>query len=225
MFFIAFGLAISYWTNYFVKKIVNDDSNNLLWRIPLTIQLIPALLLCMGMFCLFETPRWLCTHEKEDEARMVLAKVRRLDIADANITEEIKEIISSQCSGSGSSWRDVLAESNRRRLFLGCALQFFQQMTGTNLINYFSPIIFRSIGLDSGESELLATGVYGIVKMCVVLVGFSSLIDRTGRRPLLVFGGLMLSVCLFAQAVIVSSPPPTTVSAVLVSSRNSFILF
>jgi predicted MFS family arabinose efflux permease len=179
----------------------------------------------MGMFCLFETPRWLCTHEKEDEARMVLAKVRRLDIADANITEEIKEIISSQCSGSGSSWRDVLAESNRRRLFLGCALQFFQQMTGTNLINYFSPIIFRSIGLDSGESELLATGVYGIVKMCVVLVGFSSLIDRTGRRPLLVFGGLMLSVCLFAQAVIVSSPPPTTVSAVLVSSRNSFILF
>ncbi|CEP11315.1 hypothetical protein [Parasitella parasitica] len=203
MFFIATGLATSYWSNYIVRKLVNEH-DNLLWRIPLIIQIIPSMLLLLGMTFLFETPRWLCSHDKPEEAFQVLCKVR--DTYD--VREEMEQIQSSlNLQTQDSSWKQILAILNRRRLFLGCALQALQQMTGTNLINYFSPLIFKSIGLPSNEAELLATGVYGILKMIVVLIVFSSLIDRFGRRPLLIGGGLIMGICMYAVSICVALNP------------------
>lgn len=89
----------------------------------------------------------------------------------------------------------------------------FQQMTGTNVINYYSPIIFRSIGLSSNTSELLATGVYGLVKMSVVLVGFSCLVDSFGRRPLLVGGGACMGACMISVAICVGTRQPSASAA------------
>lgn len=153
-----------------------------------------------------------------------------------------------------SSWRLVFARQNRKKLFFGyvrcwclhlagaqcivdemimvvahrVALQMFQQMTGTNVINYYSPIIFRSIGLSSNTSELLATGVYGLVKMAVVLVGFSCLVDSFGRRPLLVGGGVMMSVCMISVSICVGTREPaassTTVSEVIPASAYAVSL-
>jgi MFS family permease len=118
-----------------------------------------------------------------------------------DVKEEMDQIqfsVEMEATGqSSSSWKQIFSVENRKRLLIGCSLQAFQQMTGTNLINYFSPIIFRSIGLPSSESELLATGVYGLLKMAVVLIGFSSLIDRYGRRPLLIGGGIALGICMY----------------------------
>lgn len=203
MFFIATGLASSYWSNYIVRKLV-DEHDNMLWRIPLIIQIIPSIMLLFGMTLLFETPRWLYAHNKTEEAFQVLCKIRDSE----DVKEEIEQIQSSlNAQAKNTSWKQAISIPNRKRLFLGCALQALQQMTGTNVINYFSPIIFRSIGLSSNEAELLATGVYGILKMIVVLIGFSSLIDRCGRRPLLVFGGVAMGFCMYAVSICVASNP------------------
>lgn len=196
MFFIATGLAASYWANYIVRRLV-DEKDNMLWRIPMIIQVVPSILLFIGMAFLFESPRWLCAHQKYSQAYQVLSKVRGVD----DVKEEMDQIQSSVqldiISQSASSWTQIFSVENRKRLLIGCSLQGFQQMTGTNLINYFGPIIFRSIGLPSNESELLATGVYGLLKMAVVLIGFSSLIDRYGRRPLLIGGGFALGISMY----------------------------
>lgn len=203
MFFIATGLASSYWSNYIVRKLV-DEHDNMLWRIPLIIQIIPSIMLLFGMTLLFETPRWLCAHNKAEEAFQVLCKIRDSE----DVKEEMEQIQSSlNAQAKNTSWKQAISIPNRKRLFLGCALQALQQMTGTNVINYFSPIIFRSIGLSSNEAELLATGVYGILKMIVVLIGFSSLIDRYGRRPLLVLGGVAMGFCMYAVSICVASNP------------------
>lgn len=201
MFFIATGLASSYWSHYVVRKTI-DNQDNMLWRIPLIIQVIPAILLFFGMLFLFETPRWLCAHSRSEQAYLVLLKIRTGDIK-----QEMEQIQSSIDLERSCTWRQVFSMQNRSRLLLGCGLQAWQQMTGTNVINYFSPMVFKSIGLSSGEAELFATGIYGILKMIVVLVGFSSLIDRFGRRPLLVGGGVGMGLCMYAFAICVSSTP------------------
>ncbi|CAO3639083.1 unnamed protein product [Mucor fragilis] len=200
MFFIATGLASSYWSNYIVRILI-DQHDNMLWRIPLIIQVIPSVMLLFGMAWLFETPRWLCAHSRSEEALQVLCKIRGSE----DVKEEMEQIQSSlSVQAKNTSWRQAIATTNRKRLLLGCALQALQQMTGTNVINYFSPTIFKSIGLSSNEAELLATGVYGILKMVVVLVGFSSLIDRVGRRPLLIGGGVAMGMCMYAVSVCVA---------------------
>lgn len=207
MFFIATGLATSYWSNYIARKLI-DEHNNMLWRIPLIIQVIPSILLLFGMIALFETPRWLCAHGRKAEALHVLNKVRG-DSTDTKLElEQIQDSIDNEVKAS--SWTQVFSAINRRQLALGCALQALQQMTGTNVINYFGPIVFRSIGLSSSESELFATGLYGILKMIVVLVGFSSLIHRFGKRPLLVAGGCAMGACLYVVAICASSPSKGT---------------
>lgn len=160
------------------------------------------------MMALFETPRWLCAHGKKEQALHVLNKVRGNSTDTKLELEQIQESIDNEVKAS--DWTHVFSAQNRKRLMLGCALQALQQMTGTNVINYFGPIVFKSIGLSSSESELFATGLYGILKMVVVLVGFSSLIHRFGKRPLLMGGGCAMGACLYVVAICVSSPKQET---------------
>lgn len=212
-FFISAGLALSYWTNYAVQRTI-PPTDDALWRIPLIVQTAPSVLILAGILFLFETPRCLCAHNKINEARAVIAKINAWPLHDPRVDEEIQAILSSlgpaaesspAAGASGSSWRIVLGAGNRKRLLLGCALQVFQQLTGTNVINYYSPIIFRSIGLSSATAELFATGVYGLVKMTVGFIGFSCLVDRLGRRPLLCGGGTAMGLCMIAVAVCVGT--------------------
>ncbi|KAI8150383.1 permease of the major facilitator superfamily [Fennellomyces sp. T-0311] len=216
-FFIAAGLAMSYWTNYAVQRHV-DSADNALWRIPLIVQTVPGGIMLIGMLFLFETPRCLCAHGKIEEARQVIARIRSLEVDDIQVGKEIEQIQNGLTTQGQSGWRHVFARQNRKRLLLGCALQMFQQLTGTNVINYYSPIIFRSIGLSSNTAELLATGVYGLVKMTVTLLGFSCLVDRFGRRLLLIGGGVAMGTCMMSVAICVGVRPPTVDGAVSVAS-------
>ncbi|KAI9248784.1 general substrate transporter [Phascolomyces articulosus] len=224
-FFIAAGLAMSYWTNYAVQSHVNH-TDNALWRIPLIVQLVPGVIMLIGMPFLFETPRCLCAQEKVDRARVVVSRIRGLDVNDPKVEKEIQQIqsgilllqesltnaASRRGGGKLAGWRLVFSKQNRRRLLIGSALQMFQQLTGTNIINYFSPQIYRSIGLSSNTAELLATGVYGLVKMSVTLIGFSCLVDRYGRRKLLIGGGVAQSLSLISVAICAGVRPPSTMT-------------
>jgi MFS family permease len=209
MLFIATGLASSYWLNYIVRKLVAEQ-DNMLWRIPLIIQVVPSILLFIGMVFLFESPRWLCANSRPEEARTVLFKFRGTDNVDQEL-DQIQESISTEMKQvAGSNWKQVFSIENRKKLLLGCALQTLQQLTGTNTINYFGPIVFRSIGLSSSEAELFATGVYGVLKVFVVLFGFSSMIERFGRRPLLISGGCAMGICLYVVSICISTAPPAS---------------
>lgn len=213
---------MSYWTNYLVQRHLEPTDDGL-WRIPLIVQTAPGGMLLLGMCFLYETPRCLCASGKVDRAQTVLAKYRGWDRNDSRVEEEIQEILCGLHTSNDKplSWHHVFAPANRRRLLFGCALQFFQQMTGTNVINYYSPIIFRSIGLSSNTTELLATGVYGVVKMMVTLIGFSCLVDTFGRRPLLVGGGLAMSLCMMSVAICIGIQTPSAASDAVAETTSS----
>lgn len=83
------------------------------------------------------------------------------------------------------------------RFFLGGALFFWQNTSGINAINYYSPTIFKSIGIVGTNTSLLTTGIFGVIKTVLTFVWLLWLIDNLGRRNLLIFGALGGSICLF----------------------------
>lgn len=184
------------------------------WRIPLALQIIPALTLGIGMFFYPDSPRWLFMQERDEEGFSALSKLRRLpadhpslvaealDVKAANMLENI--YVKEHYSGA-SGWRlDALQYYSLvnklprfRRLAIGCCIMFFQQFMGCNAMIYYAPTMFASLGLNGNTTSLLATGVYGIVN-CLSTIPAIVFIDRFGRRPLLMLGaaGTCISLCI-----------------------------
>lgn len=109
-------------------------------------------------------------------------------------------------------WRELCAPGVRNRVLLSISLMMLQQLTGINAVNYFSPIIFEELGYSTTEVALLATGVYGIVKMVSSILFSFFIVDRFGRRPPMLIGAVVMAICMFyvgAFAKIVGNDPAT----------------
>ncbi|KAJ7126442.1 general substrate transporter [Mycena crocata] len=94
--------------------------------------------------------------------------------------------------------REIFLPGFRNRLFM-CFMLFlflFQNATGINAINYYSPTVFKSIGITGTSTGLFTTGIFDIVKNVATLVWLLFLIDRVGRRPLLLIGALIAGLCM-----------------------------
>lgn len=133
--FIVFGIAISYWINYACKRTISSD-DDLLWRLPLGLQCLWAVLVIVGMLPLTETPRWLIAHGHDDRARKALRFLRGQEAEEE--FAEISEGLAAEAALGPVKWTDVISKVNRKRLFIGCCLQMFQILTGSNVINYVS---------------------------------------------------------------------------------------
>ncbi|WYZ38179.1 hypothetical protein EsH8_III_000093 [Colletotrichum jinshuiense] len=174
------------------------------WRIPFGLQIFPALVLGIGMLFFPESPRFYLMSHKEEQALAALAKVRRVHpdteslrteylsikaevLFDESINRERfpgktgVSLFAAQHVALVSSWPAF------RRLAIGCGIMFFQQFQGCNAIIYYAPTMFAQLGLTGKTSGLLATGVYGIVNTLSTLPALF-LIDKVGRRPLLLCG-------------------------------------
>lgn len=170
---ITVGILTSYLVDYGLASSQN-------WRLMFGLAAIPAILMFAGMLFQDESPHWLVAHGREDEARKVLHRVRDEGDIDAEIAE-VRELSSRQ-----SSFREVLNPAVRRVMIIGVALAIFQQITGINTIIYYAPTLLASAGLGT-SAALLANVVNGAVNVLMTLVAIR-LLDRTGRRPLLLGG-------------------------------------
>ncbi|TVY76163.1 MFS glucose transporter mfs1 [Lachnellula suecica] len=189
------------------------------WRIPFSLQILPGLLLGIGMFFFPESPRWLVKQDRDDEAIVILAKLRRQPPDHPVLLAEYVEIraeaafelqvIKEQYPGVSalklqmSQYAGLLTnKSSFKRLAIGCCIMFFQQFMGCNAMIYYAPTIFAQLGLDGNTTSLLATGVYGIVNTLSTLPALF-LIDKVGRRPLLMAGALGDTISLVIVGAIV----------------------
>ncbi|KAK4330263.1 Sugar transporter-domain containing protein [Rhodotorula toruloides] len=187
------------------------------WRIPIALQILPAILLGIGMFWMPYSPRWLTEVGRDEEAKNTLAYLRSSTVEDPAVVHEFLEIKAevlierelrhAKTAGKGGirgmiqPYLDLVStRSNFHRLWIGCSTMFFQQFIGCNAIIYYAPTIFASLGLDPNTTSLLATGVYGVCNMVSTLPAVL-LLDRLGRRKLLLAG----SVGCFCSLVIVGS--------------------
>ena len=168
------------------------------WRWPLGLAFVPALALFVGMYLMPETPRWLLSKGKEEEARRVLGRTRSTEeeiegeIADIRrVEEETKE---------QAGYRELLASWVRPMLVAGIGLAVFQQFVGINTVIYYAPTIIESTGLANVASVLATVGI-GVVNVLMTIVAIL-VIDRVGRKPLLYAGlaGMVVSLAIIGGA-------------------------
>lgn len=163
------------------------------WRLMFGLAAIPALLLFVGMLAQDESPHWLIRKGRVDEACRVLAKVRPPDQVD----QEVADVQSLDTTRS--RWQDVFAPDVRKVLVVGVTLAVLQQVTGINPIIYYLPTLLKGAGLGSDASLLANVGNDAINVGFTVLA--TMLIDRLGRRPLLITGLCGMTIGLLVAAV------------------------
>jgi len=175
------------------------------WRVPLALQLIPAWILFFGMFFLPFSPRWLMIKHRDEECVDSLSKLRRLSPDDPLLRAEYLEIKAAvlfdeeteaeyNANNKFSTWRALFAGSMIKRLGIGCWIMIFQQFTGINAVLYYAPQIFGTFGFTSVTTELLATGVTGILQIIFTLPAVLFL-DNFGRKTFLITGAVGMCIC------------------------------
>ncbi len=161
------------------------------WRWMLGMAMAPGLLLVVGMLPMPESPRWLVESARDADARAVLTQVR----GGADVTSELAEIRSDLAREGAGSWGDLLGHEARGPLVVGIGLAVFQQVTGINAVIYYAPQIFQSAGFESDTVALAATVGIGVINVLATFIAIW-LVDRAGRKPLLVAGVLGMVVAL-----------------------------
>jgi len=173
------------------------------WRWMLGLAVVPGLLLGAGMLYLPETPRWLAKHADMAVARGVLAKIRGTESVEAELAEIQATLAVSEAHGT---WSELLAPAVRHALLIGIGLAVFQQVTGINTVIYYAPTMIQKAGISSASGAILATAGIGLVNVLMTIVSMW-LIDRIGRRPLLLTGiaGMIITLGVLGYAFQVSA--------------------
>ena len=188
---ITLGILAAYMVDYAFAAIQG-------WRWMFGLAVIPAAIFGLGMVFLPESPRWLASRGHRDKARAMLAHIRGTQ----DVGAELQEIESSLAhADERGRLADLLAPSIRPALVVGVGLAIFQQVTGINTVIYYAPLIIQSAGISSASGAILATAGIGAVNVLMTIVAMR-LIDRMGRRPLLLVGiaGMVVTLGLLGLA-------------------------
>jgi SP family galactose:H+ symporter-like MFS transporter len=195
---ITVGILLAYVVDYAFAKIEG-------WRWMFGLAVIPAAIFALGMLYLPESPRWLAMRGRSEGARSVLMRIRDASTVDAEMRELEGTIRQTKEVGVIS---DLLMPSLRPALVIGIGLAIFQQVTGINTIIYYAPIILQTAGISSASGAILATAGIGVVNVLMTVVSMQ-LIDRIGRRPLLLTGiaGMVVTLGMLSLSFRVSVQP------------------
>lgn len=183
-FAIILGMVIIYFVNYFIARGRAEVwINQTGWRWMFASETIPALLFIVFLFFVPETPRFLVLKEKSKKALGILEKINGKEEASGMLTE-IKESLVSKSSPWLSYGGLVIV--------IGILLAVFQQLVGINVVLYYAPEIFRTLGQDT-DSALFQTIIIGAINMIFTLVAIVT-VDRFGRKPLQIIGAVGMAV-------------------------------
>jgi sugar porter (SP) family MFS transporter len=159
---------------------------------------IPALVLLIGLRFVPESPRWYMSRSMRDKALEILVRIHRPEVAELELAD-----IDTSLRQQQGGWKELWSAHLRPALTIGIGLAIFQQFTGINTVIYYAPTIFQFAGLQSHSAAILATAGVGIVNVLLTIVAVR-LLDRVGRRPLLLYGlvGMILSLGVLGFAFI-----------------------
>lgn len=163
------------------------------WRLMFGLAAVPAAALFVGMLFQQESPHWLIRQGREDEARAVLRRLRY----DSDIDAEIREV--REIAQREGGVRDLLTPRVRPLVYVGVLLAVFQQITGINTVIYYAPSLLQGAGFGN-SGALLANVVNGAINVIMTIVAVW-LLDKVGRRPLLLAGTAGMAVGMIVTAL------------------------
>jgi sugar porter (SP) family MFS transporter len=173
---ITSGIMVAYLVDY-------AFSSSGGWRYMFGLAAIPSIALIIGMWRLPDSPRWLISKSKVEQARQILQRARTV----ADVSPEITDIQKSMEKQGAGGLKGLFQPSLRMPMIVGLGLAVFQQITGINTVIYYAPTIFKFAGITAAGPAILAgAGLTMVMWLFHVLAIF--LMDRVGRRPLLLVG-------------------------------------
>lgn len=198
---IVIGISAAYFSNLLVQLVSQMDAawvstlmlDTAAWRWMLGIEALPAIVYAFALMAVPESPRWLLIRGREEEASEALHLGRTHDEAVAEVAEISKSLAASD-TGERTRLRELLDPRLRLVLFLGLLIAVLQQATGINAVFFYAPMIFEMSGVGTNASFMQAVLV-GITNIVFTVVAIS-LIDKAGRRPLLLVGLLGVTICM-----------------------------
>lgn len=189
---IVFGILIAYFSNYLIGLL---NSGAIEWRIKLGVEAIPALLFFGLLFLIPHSPRWLVKKSRENEALQVLET-----IDSENSRREFDEIVNSINKDSMEQNVSLFSKKYYFPIFLAVSIAMFNQLTGINAILYYLNDIFSMAGFSKVSGDIQAVVIGGTNLLFTIIA--MSIIDKVGRKLLLLVGALGTAVCLSATAFI-----------------------
>jgi len=183
--------------NYFFSKIKGGWG----WRLSLGGAVVPALIITIGALVLPETPNSMIERGKTEEAKTKLKRIRGLD----NVDEEFNDLVaaSDESKMVEHPWSNLLRRKYRPQLTMAILIPMFQQLTGINVIMFYAPVLFKTIGFGS-DASLMSAVITGVVNVGATAVSIYG-VDKWGRRFLFLQGGTQMLICQIAVAACIGA--------------------
>jgi MFS transporter, SP family, arabinose:H+ symporter len=189
---VVIGILLAYLSNYLIARLQLGDAE---WRWQLGIAALPALLFLVLLFTIPPSSRWLVTQNRVDEARSVLQTMGA-----ENPEAELREIVDSIHLDRLQTTEALFSAKYRLPIFLAITIGMFNQLAGINAILYYANSIFAAAGYTQMSANLQTVAIGGM-NLLATLLGMA-LIDKLGRKTLLLIGAVGTALCLFGVAAI-----------------------
>ena len=203
---IVLGLFAAFLSNYLIADAAGSAQNILMldtaaWRWMFWAELVPAILFLVGVLFIPESPRYLVAQGKVDDAKAVFSK-----ISDDNADKQISDVKRSLHSDTKPSIRDLFIDNSKKVhpiVWVGVALSVFQQFVGINVVFYYGSELWQAAGFDESQSLFInvLAGTTNIVSTFIAI----ALVDKIGRKPLLLVGSIGMFISLSALTYIFGS--------------------
>ncbi|TQN66058.1 Quinate permease [Colletotrichum shisoi] len=221
------GGMCGFWVNYAVDRTISD-SLQAQWIVPLGLQLLPGVLLFFGILICPESPRWLAKNDRWEDAKKVLVHIRTLPADHEYVNTEISDIRRQVEESSANRmtkmqmFKRLFEKGSRNRIGIGLLLMACQNLTGVNIITYYSPRIFETLGITGTSTKLFATGFYGIAKTLGMVIFTVWLAEKVGRRNGLIWGAFIGSLPMWYIGAYVFQADPSGQAAAGNVDRNAW---
>ncbi|MBH0020348.1 sugar porter family MFS transporter [Pseudoalteromonas sp. SWXJ133] len=203
---IVLGLFAAFLSNYLIADAAGSAQNILMldiaaWRWMFWAELVPAVLFLVGVLFIPESPRYLVAQGKVDDAKSVFSK-----ISNDNVNAQISDVKRSLHSDTKPSIRDLFIDGSKKVhpiVWVGVALSVFQQFVGINVVFYYGSELWQAAGFDESQSLFInvLAGTTNIVSTFIAI----ALVDKVGRKPLLLVGSIGMFISLSALTYIFGS--------------------
>jgi len=202
---IVVGISVAFFTNYLILKFGQSDAEwtKVLkldiynWRWMLGLEALPALIYFVALFVVPRSPRWLIMRGREEEALIIMKRTSGAELAVAEL-RDVKKSIDSDTNKKKVHLKEIFNPALRTVLIIGIVLAVLQQLTGINSVFFYAPMIFEQsgLGVDASFSQAIYVGLTNLVFTIVAIL----LIDKIGRKPLLIIGvsGIVISMFVLA---------------------------